>query len=281
MPPPWRATSRRMACPRRPPGWSGFPWSVASSAQKWTELTQLESTALRERLEPALQGRHPLAARQCGRAVEPGPAGRAHDGDHRVVLCNGEQVAAGVRAFFRRLGGEGAESLVALAASSARAVALGVVLTAVLQALLTGIALAVAGVPAAALLGGVALVLCLAQVGPLLILVAAVALALLDAPHHGGRRARGSCRIGLVSMDNILKPILITRGRRPAAPARLRGRGRRHAHLRPSSASSSGRWCSRWAGRCSRRGSARSRSRTLFRLTLQGSCTTCQVESGL
>ena len=194
------------------PAWvERIPVAGRQLADKWTELTQLESTALRERLEPAFKA----ATRWLL-----GSAGGLLSLVLQVVLttvitalfyANGEQVAAGVRAFFRRLGGEGAESLVALAASSARAVALGVVLTAVLQALLTGIALAVAGVPAAALLGGVALVLCLAQVGPLLILVAAVGW-LYWTHHTTAAVALGIVSIGLVSMDNILKPILITRG---------------------------------------------------------------------
>ena len=114
-------------------------------------------------------------------------------------------------AFARRLGGESAASLALLAANSARAVALGVVATAVLQALCTGVALAIAGVPAAGLLGGAALVLCLAQVGPLIILAAAVAW-LYWSGHPTAGTGLLIASIGLVSMDNILKPILITRG---------------------------------------------------------------------
>ena len=98
-----------------------------------------------------------------------------------------------------------------LAGSSARAVALGVVVTAVLQALLTGIALAVAGIPGAAILGGLALVLCLAQIGPLFILVGAVAW-LYWTHQTTAALVLGLVSIGLVSMDNVIKPILITRG---------------------------------------------------------------------
>jgi predicted PurR-regulated permease PerM len=128
-----------------------------------------------------------------------------------MLYAKGEMVATGVRAFFRRVGGEGADALVLLAGNAARAVALGVVVTAVLQSLLTGVALALAGVPAAALLGGLALVLCLAQVGPLIILVAAVAW-LYWSKQATAATVLAIVSIGLVSMDNILKPILITRG---------------------------------------------------------------------
>jgi predicted PurR-regulated permease PerM len=128
-----------------------------------------------------------------------------------LMYASGEKIASGLRAFFRRLGGEGAEALVPLAASSARAVALGVVVTAVLQALLTGVALALTGVPGASLLGGLALVLCLAQIGPLLILAAAVVW-LYWTHQPTAAVVLGVVSIGLVSMDNVIKPILITRG---------------------------------------------------------------------
>lgn len=178
---------------------------------EWTGLSQLDEVALREHLEPALKG---LARWMLG------TAGSLLRLVLQVILAtaivalmysSGEQVVVGIRAFFRRLGGAEAEALVPLAGNSARAVALGVVLTAVLQALLTGIALAFAGVPGAALLGGLALVLCLAQVGPLIILAAAVGW-LYWAHHVTAAIALGVVSIGLVSMDNILKPILITRG---------------------------------------------------------------------
>ena len=128
-----------------------------------------------------------------------------------LIYFNGEKVAGGVRAFFNRLGGEGAESLVLLAGNSARAVALGVVVTAVLQALLTGVALAVAGIPGAAILGGLALVLCLAQIGPLFILAGAVAW-LYWSHQTTAAIVLAVVSLGLVSMDNVIKPILITRG---------------------------------------------------------------------
>ena len=54
-----------------------------------------------------------------------------------------------------------------------RGVALGVVVTALVQALLGGIGLAIAGVPFAGVLTAAMLLLCLAQIGPTLVLVPA------------------------------------------------------------------------------------------------------------
>jgi predicted PurR-regulated permease PerM len=194
------------------PAWlETIPLVGHRAAAEWAALAALDVAAVQERLEPALK----VVTRWLL-----GSAGGLLRLVFQVILttvitalmyANGEKLSAGLRAFFNRLGGKGAEALVLLAGSSARAVALGVVVTAVLQALLTGVALALAGVPAAALLGGLALVLCLAQIGPLFILVAAVAW-LYWSHQTTAATVLAIVSIGLVSMDNILKPILITRG---------------------------------------------------------------------
>lgn len=194
------------------PAWlESIPLVGRRAAAEWTAAAALDAAAVQERLEPALK----VATRWLI-----GSAGGLLQLVLQVILttvitaliyANGEKMAAGIRAFFNRLGGEGAESLVVLAGSSARAVALGVVVTAVLQALLTGVALAVAGVPGAGILGGLALVLCLAQVGPLFILAGAVAW-LYWSHQTTAAVVLAVVSIGLVSMDNVIKPILITRG---------------------------------------------------------------------
>jgi predicted PurR-regulated permease PerM len=69
-------------------------------------------------------------------------------------------------------------------------VALGVVVTALVQAVLGGIGLAISGVPYAALLTVVMIFTCLVQLGPLLVLVLDY-LALLERRYHLGHRAAG------------------------------------------------------------------------------------------
>lgn len=195
-----------------PPEWlNRIPIAGSRIATEWGALAQLDETALRARLEPGLS----VASRWLL-----GSAGSLLRLVGQVLLTSvitamfyvwGEQAAAGLRAFFRRVGGAGAEALVVLAGSSARGVALGVVVTAVLQALCTGLALALAGVPAAGILGAIALVLCLAQIGPILILIPAVAW-LYWSQQTTTATVLAVVSLGLISMDNVIKPILITRG---------------------------------------------------------------------
>ena len=195
-----------------PPAWlERIPLVGRRAATEWTSMAQLDEAALYARLEPALKTVTQWVLGSAGSLVRLVLQVVLTAAITAMLYAKGEMVATGVRAFFRRVGGEGADALVLLAGNAARAVALGVVVTAVLQSLLTGVALALAGVPAAALLGGLALVLCLAQVGPLIILVAAVAW-LYWSKQATAATVLAIVSIGLVSMDNILKPILITRG---------------------------------------------------------------------
>ena len=79
-----------------------------------------------------------------------------------------------MRRFARRLAGQQGDDVTVLAARAIRGVALGVVVTALIQSVLGGIGLAVAGVPAAAVLTAIMFMLCIAQLGPVLVLFPAV-----------------------------------------------------------------------------------------------------------
>ena len=91
-----------------------------------------------------------------------------------VLYGNGEAAADAVLRFGARLAGDRGRGAVRLAGQAIRGVALGVVVTALLQSVLGGIGLAVTGVPFAALLTAVMFMLCLAQLGPILVLAPAV-----------------------------------------------------------------------------------------------------------
>ena len=98
-----------------------------------------------------------------------------------------------------------------IAGQSIRAVALGIIVTAVVQAALVGLGLAVTGVPYALALTTLAFMLCLAQLGPLLVLLPAIVwLYWQDANVAGTALLVWSLIVG--SLDNILRPILIRRG---------------------------------------------------------------------
>lgn len=128
-----------------------------------------------------------------------------------VLWSSGEVWAAGLMRFAQRLGGAAGEGVVRLAGQAVRAVALGVVVTAIVQSVLAGIGLAIAGIPLAMVLTVVMFLLAIAQLGPLPILLPAV----------GWLFFQGSTGWGIFllvwslvvgTMDNFLRPVLIRRG---------------------------------------------------------------------
>ena len=128
-----------------------------------------------------------------------------------ILYAKGEMAAAWCRRFGRRLADQRGEDVVVLAGAAIRGVALGVVVTALAQTLVTGIALFAAGLPQAGLLTALSLLLCIAQVGPILVVLPALIWLFAT-----GQTVPGIILliIGVpaVLMDNILRPILIKRG---------------------------------------------------------------------
>ena len=128
-----------------------------------------------------------------------------------ILYANGEIAARGVRRFGRRVAGERGEGSVVLAGQAIRGVALGVAVTAIIQTALGSIGLFAAGVPFAALLSAITLVLCIAQLGPALILFPAVAWM-----YWSGQATWGTIllvwSLFVTLLDNFLRPVLIKRG---------------------------------------------------------------------
>lgn len=128
-----------------------------------------------------------------------------------LLYWRGEQVALGVRHFATRLAGKRGDAAVLLAAQAVRAVALGVVVTALVQAVLGGIGLAISGVPYATIFTVVMLMTCLAQLGPLLVLVPCIIwLYWTGDTTWGTVLLVWSCVVG--TMDNVIRPLLIRMG---------------------------------------------------------------------
>jgi predicted PurR-regulated permease PerM len=128
-----------------------------------------------------------------------------------VLYAGGEAWGAWMRAFGRRLADARGEQAVTLAGQAIRGVALGVVVTAIIQAGLGGVGVFIADVPFAGALTGVMFILCIAQIGPILVLLGATAW--LFANGHtgwGSFMLVWSFAVGL--MDNFVKPVLIKRG---------------------------------------------------------------------
>jgi predicted PurR-regulated permease PerM len=128
-----------------------------------------------------------------------------------ILYTTGDTAAAGIRRFARRLGGHRSEEVAILAGKAIRGVALGVVVTALAQSLLGGIGLAVTGVPSATVLTAVMFMLCVAQLGPGLVLIPAV-IWLFWGNHHLAGSVLLVWTVIVTSLDNVLRPVLIRKG---------------------------------------------------------------------
>jgi predicted PurR-regulated permease PerM len=128
-----------------------------------------------------------------------------------VMYAYGETAASAVKRFGRRLGGARGIDTVTLGAQAIRGVALGVVVTALVQSILGGIGLAATGVPFAPVLTAVMFMLCIAQLGPLLVLVPAIGWL-----YWSGANVAGTVLVVISlfvgTLDNFLRPYLIKKG---------------------------------------------------------------------
>ena len=126
------------------------------------------------------------------------------------MYAHGENGARAAVRLGRRLGGRNGEDLVHLAGLAIRGVALGVGLTAAIQAILGGLGLAAAGVPFAGLLTVVCFLLCITQIGMLVVLLPAVGWV-----YWTGHPTWGTVLLvwSLIAslMDTVLRPMLVRR----------------------------------------------------------------------
>ncbi|WWP00119.1 MAG: AI-2E family transporter YdiK [Candidatus Dasytiphilus stammeri] len=128
-----------------------------------------------------------------------------------LLYWRGEQIGEWVSHFTWRLATHRGEAAILLTTQAIRAVALGVSVTALVQGILGGVGLAFSGIPYAALLTGFLIFFCLMQLGTLPVLIPAIIWL-----YWGGENTSAtilmiwSCL--LVTLDNILRPILIRMG---------------------------------------------------------------------
>jgi predicted PurR-regulated permease PerM len=128
-----------------------------------------------------------------------------------ILYARGEQAAAWINNFGRRLAGAHGEGSIRLAGQAVRGVALGIVVTALAQSILGGIGLAVAGVPFTGVLTAAMFMLAIAQIGPLLVLGPSVAW-LYWSSQTGWATFLLFWTLVVGTMDNFLRPILIKKG---------------------------------------------------------------------
>ncbi len=128
-----------------------------------------------------------------------------------ILYAGGEDAAAWVRRFGLRLAGEKGEQAVILAGQAIRGVALGVVVTALVQSVLGGIGLALAGVPLAGMLTALMFMLCIAQLGPALVLIPAMIWVFWSGDTGWGMFLL-VWTLFVGALDNFLRPYLIKKG---------------------------------------------------------------------
>jgi predicted PurR-regulated permease PerM len=132
-----------------------------------------------------------------------------------IIVCGllygkGEAAVSLVTALALRVAPGNGANIVHLTGQSIRAIALGVVVTALVQASLGAAGVWLAGIPFAGVLSALMLVMCLIQLGPLLPMLGCVIWLFM---HDSQLTAIVLLvwTIGVSALDNILRPILIRR----------------------------------------------------------------------
>lgn len=170
----WLRTLAAASIPPPPEWLSRIPLVGARIAEGWTSIAAAGKEGLAARLAPHAAAAAQWLANALGDVGMLGLQFLLTVIIAVVMYTQGEAARAGLIRFGRRLAGDRGEGVVVLAGQAIRAVALGVVVTALAQTVLAGLGLAVAGIPFAGLLTGVILLLCIAQIGPFPVLVPAV-----------------------------------------------------------------------------------------------------------
>jgi predicted PurR-regulated permease PerM len=142
-----------------------------------------------------------------------------------IIMAFGEAGERASRAIFARVFGvERGEQFTVLSVATIRAVAQGVIGIALVQAILVGLCLLVAGVPLAGVLAVVVLVLGIAQVPALIVTLPAIAYLWMSGGYGTGEAAVYSVLLFVAGMaDNVLKPLLLGRGVDAPMPVILLG----------------------------------------------------------
>ncbi len=142
-----------------------------------------------------------------------------------VIMAYGEAGARNSEAIFARIiSPERAPKFVALSTATIRAVAQGVIGVALIQALVVGLILLVAGIPLAGLLAIIVLVLGIAQLPALLVLLPVLVYIWMSGVYGTGSAILYSALLFAAGLlDNILKPLMLGRGVDAPMPVILLG----------------------------------------------------------
>jgi predicted PurR-regulated permease PerM len=142
-----------------------------------------------------------------------------------IIMAYGKAAIGASRAIFERVAGTArAGDFADLATSTVRAVALGVIGVAVIQAILIGLMLLIAHVPLAGVAAAIVLVLGIAQVPALIVTIPAIAYIWISGQYGTVEAIAYTIGLALTGMaDNVLKPLLLGRGVEAPMPVILLG----------------------------------------------------------
>jgi len=142
-----------------------------------------------------------------------------------ILMAFGQAGSRGSGAIFERIIGPARGSaLASLSTATIRAVALGVIGVALIQAIIVGVALLVAGIPWAGVLAVIVLVLGIAQVPALLVTLPAIIYLWSSGEYSTAAAIVYTVGLFLSGMaDNVLKPLMLGRGVDAPMPVVLLG----------------------------------------------------------
>jgi predicted PurR-regulated permease PerM len=195
-----------------PPDWfEKVPFFSQTLIDRWEQLSMISPQELSEKLAPYVNTTLKWFVGQVGNIGLLVVQFSLMIILSAVLFAQGEKAANLVCGFARRLAGDRGEEAAMLSAAAIRSVALGVVGTAFIQSALGGLGLIVAGVPSAALLIAVMMILCIAQIGPGLVLFPTVIwLYWSDQTTWASILLVWSVFVALI--DNFVRPFLIRQG---------------------------------------------------------------------
>ena len=195
-----------------PPGWvGGIPIAGPKVADTWRQYASLPPEEFSTHLIPYVRKALSWFSTRAGTGVKMLFEFLLTVIISAILYAKGETAASGVLRFARRLAGQQGEDMVNLAAKTVRSVALGIVVTAIIQSSIGGIGLVIAGVPAPGLLTAVMFMLGLAQLGSAPVLIPAVIWVYAKDGALWGTILLAFSIVSVV-IDNVIRPLLIRKG---------------------------------------------------------------------
>jgi predicted PurR-regulated permease PerM len=195
-----------------PPEWlHTIPLAGGKLADKWRQVAAMPSEEISSRLAPYATKVFSWLVTQAGSVGMMVVHFFLTVIIAAILYSQGESAAEGVCLFARRLAGQRGVDISQHAARVVRGVALGVVVTALIQALLGGVGMLAADVPAVSILTAALFMLCLAQIGPWPVLIP-VCIWLFWSGENLWGGGMVVWTLVVSTIDNFIRPALIKRG---------------------------------------------------------------------